>query len=107
MILLAKEKEIGTGCANCKFMQEDKCLIDERVSIKTEDGEVNQFRPYVCPFRYFESEVRQITNCMHGMTPEETKGWFEGADHEHKHFIELEMNRDRFVASEECLNDSK
>ena len=97
MIYLAKEKDIGKGCRDCRFRINDKCIADERVDIYQKDGELNRYRPYCCPFRYFDSEMRQCVQRFDGMTEEETKGWFEGADNVHKKFIRLEKERDRYV----------
>ena len=99
MIFLAKEKDIGKGCYECRFCTGEKCMADERVNVYR-NGELSKCRPYCCPFRYFDSEISQITDRLDQMTKEETKGWFKGADFEHRRYIALEEERDRFVASQ-------
>ena len=49
--------------------------------------------------RHFDSEIVPITDRFHGMTKEETKGYFKGADHEHKRYIRLEEIRNSSVDS--------
>lgn len=103
MIMLMKEKDLGRGCASCRFLNMLKttaeCTADERVCVYSK-GEINEYRPYECPFRYYDSKISPITEQFHGMTKEETKGWFEGADHQARRYAELEEKRDRFVQSE-------
>lgn len=103
MILLMKEKDLGKGCASCRFLNmlktKAECTVDERVCVY-KDGEINIYRPYCCPFRYYDSKITPIVEQFHGMTKEETKGWFEGADYQARRYAELEDNRDRFVQSE-------
>lgn len=96
-IFLTKDADIGRGCNKCKFCINNKCLADDRVNTHKESGELYDHAPYTCPFRYFDSEIPQITKQLHGMTEEETKGWFRGADHEHKKYVDLEQKRDAYV----------
>ena len=96
MILLAKESQIGTGCKSCRFRNEDKCIVDERVEI-CRDGEIEHYRPYCCPFRYWSTKYDPICKCFNNMTEEETKGWFRGADWVAKHYTELEKERDSYT----------
>ena len=102
MILLMKEKDLGEGCASCRFLNTLKtkaeCTVDERVCVY-KDGEIDIYLPYCCPFRYYDSKITPIVEQFHGMTKEETKGWFEGADYQARRYAELEENRDRFVQS--------
>lgn len=96
MIMLAKEQDIGRGCASCRFLLDGKCMADERVSV-FRDGEIDTHRPYCCPFRYYDKEIRPITSKFDKMTVEETKGWFEGMDFDHKRYIRLEEERSRYA----------
>lgn len=100
MIFLAKEKDIGKGCADCHFRFGSECLADKRVDVFKFEGdsyEINKYRPYKCPFRYFDTECRQICKRLNGKTEEETKGWFDGADSVYKHYVRLEEERDRYI----------
>ena len=103
MILLMKEKAIGEGCKDCRFLNNLKktaeCIADERICVYSK-GEINKYRPYECPFRYYDSEIKPICKRFDGMTEEETKGWFEGANFEHKRYVELEERRHSFARSE-------
>ena len=105
MIFLAREKDLGNGCKTCRFRIGEECIADKRVDIHDNDDlkdnptEINEYRPYHCPFRYFDKAITPITNRFHGMTEEETKGWFKGADREHKRYIRLEKERDKNVES--------
>lgn len=107
MILLMKEKDLGRGCASCRFIDTlettAKCIADERVCVY-KNGEINTYRPYGCPFRYYDHSINQFINRFQGMTEEETKGWFKGADHQARRQWLLEKERDRFVQSEEYRN---
>lgn len=102
MILLMKEKAIGKGCKDCRFLNNLKktaeCIADERVCVYR-DGQINNHRPYSCPFRYYTDQVFPITKRFDMMTEEETAGWFKGADFEARHYARLEEDRNRFVAS--------
>ena len=100
MIYLAKEKEIGKGCRDCRFLNDLKekaeCIADSRVDVY--DGEeVDQYRPYTCPFRYYEDHVDQITKRLDGMTEEKTEAWFAGANRQAQRYVDLENDRDRYV----------
>lgn len=106
-IFLTKDADIGRGCSKCRFCINDKCLADDRVDTHKESGELRDHTPYACPFRYFDSEIPQITKQLHGMTEEETKGWFRGANHEHKKYVQLEQRRDAFVESQLENTDTK
>ena len=96
MIMLIKEKDKGKGCLTCRFRNGEKCIADERVDIHR-NGEIDKYRPYCCPFRYYESECKPICKCFDGMTEEETKGWFEGADWFARRYVRLEMERDNYT----------
>lgn len=108
MILLIPEKKLvgdicGDGCRHCRFLNtllknRAECICDERINVYR-DGKISDYRPYECPLRYY-TDVRPITNRFDGMTEEETKGWFEGAQAEHENYKRLEEERDRFVGSE-------
>lgn len=101
MILLMKEKDLGKGCASCRFLNMLKttaeCTVDERVCVY-DKGEIDEYRPYCCPFRHYESEIKPVCKQFHGMTEDETKGFVNGADSEHKKFIKLEERRDSYTA---------
>lgn len=102
MILLMKEKDLGEGCASCRFLEtlkkEAECLADERVCVYRK-GEINEYRPYSCPFRYYTDQVFPIAKRFNMMTEEETAGWFKGADFQARHYARLEEERDRYVQS--------
>lgn len=101
MIFIAKEKDIGNGCICCRFRLGNVCTADERVDIHEpgDPDEINEYRPYGCPFRHFDSAIRPIIDRFNGMTTEETAGYFKGADHEHRRYIRLEKERDRYVSA--------
>lgn len=100
MIFLSKSKDIAHGCRSCRFRTtENTCLADPRVSIFDKKDDINEFRPYCCPFRYFDECCPQIIKKFEGMTEEETKGWFEGADSVYKRYCRLEDERYRYVES--------
>lgn len=105
MILLMKEKDIGTGCDNCRFFnaESEECIADERVNVYR-NGKISDNRPYSCPFRYYTDHVPPIVERFSGMTKEETKGWFLGADFEARHYARLEEERDRYVKSKVYKN---
>lgn len=107
MILLMKEKDLvgdkwGGGCRHCRFLNTLKtraeCICDERVNVYR-DGKLCDHRPYECPFRYY-TDVSPITDRFDGMTVEETKGWFEGAQSEHTNYVALEEKRASYVQSD-------
>lgn len=100
MILLIKEKDLGQGCASCRFLNTLKttaeCTVDERVCVY-DKGKIDQYRPYTCPFRYYSSEIKPVCKQFEGMTEDETTGFIKGADSEHKKFIVLEEHRDKYT----------
>lgn len=98
LIFLSKDKDVAHGCKTCRFLtKEETCVADNRVNTKDKDGKTHEYRPYCCPFRFFDEECRQIVKRFDGMTEEETKGWFEGADWVYKHYVRLEKERDSYV----------
>lgn len=101
MIFLAKEKDIGTGCKHCRFRYLDRCMADENVDVYSTENpdQINEYRPYQCPFRHFDSQIDPITDRFYGMTTDETRGYFRGADYEHKRYIRLEEERAAFAES--------
>ena len=102
MIMLMKESDIGKGCRDCRFLNDLKkkaeCIADNHISVYR-NGKIDTRRPYECPFRYFDKEIRQIVEQFDGMTVDETRGWFDGANHEHTHYVRLEEERESFVSS--------
>ena len=100
MILLMKEDDLGRGCASCRFLNTFKktaeCTVDERVCVYRK-GEIDIYRPYCCPFRHYDSEIKPVCKQFAEMTEDETTGFIEGADSEHKKFINLEKRRDEYT----------
>ena len=100
MIMLMQEKDLGEGCASCRFLNMLKttaeCTADERVSVYRK-GQINEYRPYTCPFRYYDAEIKPVCKRFDGMTEDETTGFIEGADSEHKKYISLEERRDKYT----------
>lgn len=102
MIYIAKEKDIGENCGSCRFYNREtmRCIADGRIDTDIiKDENMTMYRPYECPFRYYDAQVNQIIKRFQDMTEEETKGWFEGADFTARRYVELEEERSRFVES--------